>query len=55
MQICIDIIAVFDIKMVWFLGFCSWLSSKQGGKQGRMDFVSYGVEKCIDVAAALLL
>ena len=55
MQICIDVIAVFDIKMVWFVGFCSWLSGKQGGKQERMDFVSYGVEKCIDVAAALLL
>ena len=55
MQICIDIRAVFDIKMVGVLGFCSWLSSKQGSKQVRMDLVTYGVERCLDVAAALLL
>ena len=55
MQICIDIRAVFDIKMVGVLGFCSWLSSKQGSEQVRMDLVTYGVERCLDVAAALLL
>ena len=59
MQIYIDVIAVFDIKVVGFVGLCSWFSSKkeseQGSKQERMDLLSYGVERFIDVAAALLL
>ena len=59
MQIYCDVLAVFDIKEVRFVGLCSWFSSKkeskQGSKQERMDLLSYGVERFIDVAAALVL
>ena len=51
MQICINVGAVFDIKMV---GFLVSAVGSQASKQARMDLVFYGLEKCIDVAAALV-